>query len=1743
MYRTALSFEKSFRFAGVRGFQGRCGKWMWAVEPKRSKTGIMENKMGKNGTDAIRVILGYLNFSSGSHEPRFWTAWNLLFSSLSNPNGTEPLWSEAVSQLLSQLDVFSQTDEVFRSSDRARFVLVSMRDCILPAYRAFHTDLLFHQKDDLLFNSFFLAKVCEQTLLLESLWKESEQFSQEVIRRLNDYIGYRPIPVLEGEEKHEANPHEWVAPIVLYRQGVGAAVGPYHDLVEKTFEIFEMTDRALLQDAWFDPGKVQELVVDPRAYDFDHPVNRRPNYGFGTWDPNFIDKEGYYHRFVVHQVTLDGIFQRTTVNEEGLTSVTAIPSEELLLEAASVLAGTMLMGSGVSGDHVQTHDSTVTLMTLMPFIASYRDRFYEQLINQVPESMRNRLKQEEKKYFQPFAGARQSLNRFLAKKRADQLQRFHLARTYARMGYFEAGRKQAAIIEVMSARFLCRMDCLIAQAHLLVDQDKYKEAVELLPELEDLLHRGIACGALADPWTILGFSGEYSLFPSADSTIHDHRLDDLIGVMNDIFDVQSRLQKEAAASGDSETQSDISERMSDLASWWDQFGSTEVSSVDGFWGEAVWESAAKVSTALATWHQAGPAAGDVAFWRRHVERFQSPKAFVLLGEALLDQKDLISTMALLMHWLSQSETIALTEGDYSFHSIAARWFELLWRNDDASEHTADDKNSAASKGSNKNRKAKPQSTGQSVAGTVAEKWKLMKSFVERLEANADHYWQVPELELDSDFFDSQPAPGVASGSSKPGMADSVSGVVSDSDSMEDEEMFGPFGDFVAEKECRSFQEWYSLTMEALPSPERGARFPELARYMPKLRRKDFPWKVLCRLYALHREIRDVVWANKGAESVRLFADRRYGILLFVDGFLQLVRFILCRTNMKIASTEPLSLEPASMENYIKAFDDLLGDNPSDFLNELSQTDLPSKSIEVFQTILDIFLMYNDLFGEENGDDLSPNAIHARLDGSTKNRDLRFEPFEQDDDELDDSGDDLIYDYEDEFYDDFYEEETGEELEPFELDPSLEIDSVSEAWDDDQTDEDEDDEDDRGIDPLYRAAYDQVTFRDSAEDGTDDETMDSGGSVYRDGDDNDLSRETDRINDRLAFIYSIVRMWKFAAGKSLLLTPEEEQQLDVRAYLVSWLKQSRVFRDGLYELLDQTSRYRVPKPSGTSDSMMEYDHHRGTKEILLDRIIWSIVEVSDAILLLEAFLFRPEDGGMLTYDDPFSLPWELSKEISQLAEQDRIVRRCREAARKEVTVQDDIPAWFSGVRDIMSSLYRSDHVLFRMQWHHVLRKLEQETLLYIPTSRGGQARAIVNCRCLQQVVLRLFESLPRQGLLIETFELLRTVQNMERIRPTLPGAITEFDRLFETATKGIADCIAFSAKQWPDNTNDDVPKEKAVVDLAEKSVDVLLTCWLSHSKHIRISAVESIMNELSWRSIKSFIVTYGEDLFTQHFLAFRNIRAILHQGVKTYLRTLIHVFSSEGELEFGSRLVADLTSGKVDMNHMAGTLELILECIAENYSVYIDYNSTTTQSDHGDKLYMLVDMLRVLTAYERISWNLKPVYWIHDTLIRGDLNEIASLWEKNIARKSAGLSNENLKHYRKLNEEYGIWLPSIYERLEERFVRPLHVDRMLGLVSQAIKDVRGTGPSAAFEKLESLVEEFASSPMGVGFEVPDWLNDLEEEVVNNQYGGKQDDPERPGDYFGEDQIVGQVALSLEDITRQIVWSDKKIYFDE
>ncbi len=1280
-----------------------------------------------------------------------------------------------------------------------------------------------------------MAKVFEAICQQGGPWTEHERIVTAVIDELNDYIGFRPVPVLESQlatqDKHLPDAHEWVAPIPLYMDGVGVAKGPYEKVVENALAILKITDPQILYEACFDVAKLEELVLDPRAYDFDHPVNRKPNYHFGFWDPEYIDKEGYYRRFVVHQVTLDGIMRRLETAYTGESNEADIPMDELVFEAGAVLVGTMLMGSGACGDTPQTYDSETSLGDLMPIIAHYRDRFYEQLIEKAPERMRNRIKREAQRLFQPFGACRQNLNKQLAKQRADQLQRMHLAKIFARMGYFEAATQQSNVIHIVSSRFLTKIDCLITQAHFLIDRYELTEAASQLPQIEELLHRGIACGAIVDPWTILGFGGNYSLFHSVENAIHDHRIDELIDLLNVIFALYGRLQKEAAAMGDMELQADLSDAMSDLAGWWDQFGSTEVSGLESFSGNDIWESSAKVASSLAIWHRAGSAAGDVAFWNRHVDRFQSTKAYVLLAEALLEQRDLVASMALMMHWLSLSDSLSLVEGDYSFHVLALRWLEQLWKPTSAESTAVAESDTASPR---KSPKPWPKMS-------FSERWKLTKKFFDFIEANAGQYGHIPDLEMDDSHFEERPAPDLR-----------------------------------------------------------------------KRKRRD-------------------------------------------------------------------------METH-----------------------------------------------DENED----------IDGA------------------------YSYDGFDEFMD---------------ADDDLEDEPRSEA-----------------IDPLFGAAYENVTYHDTANDGVDDFMMDAKSPSFQDGDDLEIVAETERIGDRLAFVVTLCKLWKFTAEQiakkhSQGIPPEENQTeiQEVTMVFESWLQQIAVYAQGLDTLLAKTSAYIVPPPRGTEDSLLEYDRHRGTKEILLDRIVWTSVELRDTILILKAWLGQSSEE-----------TWENS---------------------------------------VLRTLYAVFHQGAREAskfWTPMLVDLAHEQLLYVPTSRGGSAAAIVQCRCVQQVVLRLLEYGPRLGLLAESFRLLETIKTMEEENTIQRGAITEFDRLVETLTRAITQCVAKSSKTWkPPLSDENVSADTILIGFLDQLSELLLDSWLSHSHLIRISPVESLADKNSWNEIKAFIMRYGKDIFVQQHMGFANLRAMLHQGVENFLRALIRVHQQEGEVDFAAMLVEELENGRAEWSHAVDCLELIFETIAENYTEFIDYNSTSTHSDHGDKLYMLLDMLRVKANYERVSWNLKPVYWVHDALIRSDCAEAAKLWEQSIAKRSLAASQQYLDKYERLSSKYGVWIPSIHERLQERFIGPLRVAQMCGLVPKVMNQVGNLGPQPLFADLLKMIEEFALDQMGVGYEMPEWLSALGDEVMVTRF-----DPQMNSytdtDPFGSTPHFDQVCLSINQLKRAIDLFNRK-----
>jgi hypothetical protein len=1293
------------------------------VDPRNSRIIEMSSvdiKPDTRDQSLLEEMIGYLNFSSGASDASFLRNLNTLFASIERRKSEQADSVAVLSDwLVLRMDELEAQGRSFGDVSQARAVVLMLVEQLLPAYRQFHRDLLWHQTDAALWRPFFLGRAFEAILAQGGPWDETERIVAGALDTLNDYIGYRPVAVLESRQI-EPYPHERVRPIPLYVRGVGVACGPYEELITRALAILAETDPEIRQEAWFDPEMLDELALDPRAYEFDHPAGKRPNYHFGQWDQELIDNRGNYRRFVLQQITLDSLLSRVASDHRA-----AGTREELMFEAAAVLAGTILMASGTTGSGPGTHGSDVSLATLLPHIAQYRDEFYQGLLTRTSGPQADRLRAEAQRTRQPFGGARQHLNHELARRRALQMQHVHLAQLYARMGYADAALAQAHTVRIASARMLCQIYCRLTAGHQSIDADQLEPVARYLAEIEELLHRGIECGALVDPWNILGFGGNFSLFPAIENSVHDFRVDDLIELAEQMLDLCARAWTVAAAVDDVQHEQVFSATLERLARWWDRYATASVSGVRRLIAKEIEVSTNLVAGALSAWHKAGAAAGDVKFWRMFVDQFDSPKAFQLVVEALLDRGDQVASMALMMQWLSQVERTPLEDGDASFHPLALRWLRSVERTQHA---------------------------------TGVDQWPLVAKLFTFLEANAEAYWNVPEF-------------GLARG-------------------------------------------------------------------------------------------------------------------------------------------------PAAMQD-------------------------------------------------------EPQAAN-----------------------------------------------------------------VGEEWSDEADDSDE----------LFSAAYEDMIYRDSTDDGVESslfEDHSSGGTDF------ELEAEAQRLGHRLAFLTTVAKLWRETAIAWDAIRVEHQR----RELFDDWHAQATAAYASLLDLIEAVHHFPVRPPSGTHESNVEYDRRRMVKDSLMEQIMATAVEISDAARLLSAASGRND---------------------------------CRPHGTNDT---DD-----STSTSVLRAVLRGDAAEVRRNWPEFIHWISQQELLYVPLAKGGKPRRIVRARALVQLIQDLLEWLPRLGVVRETCQLLDVAQTMEAEHPVGPGAVTEYDRLFTCGYQAIVRCLVTSADDWDDerelaeNLACEVrASDNMLVDALQDLTESQLRRWLTHSRTLRLSVAERLTDPADWQQFVAFVERYGGDLFTQMFLNLGNLRAILHQRASVWLANLEQNPEAEDLL-----LVSELGK-KISREDAARWLTIAIEAVVENYREYRDYNTTTTQSDHGEMLHTLVDFLRLRAEYDRVAWNLKPVVMAHEILVRQNRPAAAEMWQQALAERTAEAADANLARFEKLCEEYGIRLASVAERLNERFTRPLAIDRVRALVKPAMDGV-GSGDHSAFAALEEEIDSLSREPAGAGLDLPDWLSALEDEVT-------------------------------------------------
>ncbi|MEM9702448.1 MAG: hypothetical protein AAF907_08395, partial [Planctomycetota bacterium] len=572
--------------------------------------------------DACDRVLGALIFSSGGADGLLAKGFCDIATALRAEVAEFPPATRVLGALTDRLGELAAERPAFRDAAQARAVLRGLAD--LPGdYRRYHRDLLPDLTDGDLSAPLFLAVAADALLQVGAGGSESPDSPGAVraaVLRLNDYVGHRPIPVLEGGARSEVHPHERHRPVPLWRPETGSAPGPAAELLTATLALLRTAPADMLDEAEFQQDRMAELAIDLRTYDDRHPVFKRTNYLFGEWDPESHraagtdgDEDpaaGDYTRLVLRRPVLAAILKWVEQDGDG-------SAEERLFDGSAALAGTILMATAVSGRDPHAHDSASSLMTLLPRIAALRDRFYDWLIESQSGERAERLAAITKRTRQPFGHVRQYLNLSLSDLTARQAQGRAVATQYARLGQPDAAREEAAANPSAAGRLESAIECALAEGFAAA-----KDTSGRLPEAADrwdaaagLIRRGVDCGLLPDPWTVLGFQGQYPLFRAREDSLPDPRLETLIELVGETLRLGGEVRIESAArgvsaddgeeAGESGAGTGFASRLERFAAWWDRFATSTVDGLPAVLGEASVESAARVAAVLGEWHDAG----------------------------------------------------------------------------------------------------------------------------------------------------------------------------------------------------------------------------------------------------------------------------------------------------------------------------------------------------------------------------------------------------------------------------------------------------------------------------------------------------------------------------------------------------------------------------------------------------------------------------------------------------------------------------------------------------------------------------------------------------------------------------------------------------------------------------------------------------------------------------------------------------------------------------------------------------------------------------------------------------------------------------------------------------------------------------------------------------------------------------------------------------------------------------------
>jgi len=274
--------------------------------------------------------------------------------------------------------------------------------------------------------------------------------------------------------------------------------------------------------------------------------------------------------------------------------------------------------------------------------------------------------------------------------------------------------------------------------------------------------------------------------------------------------------------------------------------------------------------------------------------------------------------------------------------------------------------------------------------------------------------------------------------------------------------------------------------------------------------------------------------------------------------------------------------------------------------------------------------------------------------------------------------------------------------------------------------------------------------------------------------------------------------------------------------------------------------------------------------------------------------------------------------------------------------------------------------------------------------------------------------------------------------------------------------------------------------------VFTDLWVWQSSSMRLSIVEDLLDPNFAAAVEDFIAAYGDELFHTRMLTLGNIRTILHHGVETLFAELTEASATQRLM-----LIEDLEQGVISQDEAEDVTEFVLECLVDNFDRFMEYNTTTTYSDYGSRLYCFLDFLRVELLYHRFEWVNAPWQLVHEVLVRHSEIDVAEAVRDGLALRTNNEAQEIVDKLLALEKKYGVKLPAMHDHINERIVGGMEQNAIAAMLSKACQSEAGGGHSseaaACFQLLRARIASYMKTRSGSGIEVPVWMQRLGTEL--------------------------------------------------